>query len=430
MVRPKRRKIAEAAPAAPDAGSHASTAPVRKTEASSPAGSTIGSVASVLAQANAGGDSAEREASSGSLASRFSQLFGGTPAGGSSVSQVLAGFSRAGSADSGTAAGQTQPRSGGGVTAAACGSDAAEATPAKRKSGTEEEASAGASKSAEALSVKQRLTEEEQRERDAKTLFVGNVPLKWEKKQLRQALRAAVGDKYSGIFKPIWFRAVPLEDKWNGKMRKAGSILGAYNEHAADAKNAYVVLTSSEDVSVVRHAVNGYKASDRHVLRADGVGEAATLVNFDRKRSIFVGNLPSSTAEADLREVFASVGSIDAVRVIRDRVTKACKGFAFIRFSERRSVKAALEYWGAEVQGRPIRVMKVERPPGEDDGSTKVDSDHPAARRIAMRNMARRMKAARAKTRERDARSGKKPKSKNKDKSKAKKAKSSKNRKA
>jgi len=367
------------------------------------------------------------------LTSRFSQLFGGSSAGGSGISQVLAGLGSsgsAGSADPGTSAFQTTPRTGAGATAAASGSAAAEATSAKRRGSTEGAAPAGASKAAEAPAEKRRLTEEEQRERDAKTLFVGNVPLKWEKKQLRQALRAAVGDKYSGIFKPIWFRAVPLEDKWSGKMRKAGSILGAYNERAADAKNAYVVLTSPEDVSVVRHAVNGYKASERHVLRADGVGEAATLVNFDRKRSIFVGNLPSSTAEADLREVFASIGTIDAVRVIRDRVTKACKGFAFIRFSERGSVKAALEYWGAEVQGRPIRVMKVERPQGEDDATNKADSDHPAARRIAMRNLARRMRSSKSKMRERDARGGKKSKSKNKAKSKTKKAKSNKKRKA
>merc|ERR1712107_284218 len=95
----------------------------------------------------------------------------------------------------------------------------------------------------------------------------------------------------------------------------------------------------------------------------------------------FVGNLPSDTSEADLRKVFASVGNVDAVRIVRDKRAKVCKGIAFVRFTERNSVKPALELWDSEVRGRPIRIMKIDRPEGE----AAPTGGHPAARRIQMR---------------------------------------------
>merc|ERR1711935_510453 len=169
---------------------------------------------------------------------------------------------------------------------------------------------------------------------------------------------------------------------WQGNTRKVGSVMKDHAKGVADAKNAYVVLTSPEDVTTVRHAVHGYVADERHVLRADGVGEAAKLQTFDRKRSVFVGNLPASTSEADLRSIFKPAGTVDAVRIVCDRHTKACKGFAFVRFKERPGVKAALNLWGVELQGRPVRVMKVTQ---HDDAGTSgsyatEEAHHPAAR--------------------------------------------------
>merc|ERR1712129_574938 len=119
--------------------------------------------------------------------------------------------------------------------------------------------------------------------------------------------------------------------------------------------------------------------------RADGVGEAARLQTFDRKRSVFVGNLPASASEADLRSIFKPAGTVDAVRIVCDRHTKACKGFAFIRFKERPSVKAALNLWGVELQGRPVRVMKVTQhdDAGAAGGYAAWEEHHPAARRLA-----------------------------------------------
>jgi len=275
------------------------------------------------------------------------------------------------------------------------GEEAAAKAPLTATEGNAEQTGEHASGPAASSSTPEtrRRTEEENREREARTLFVGNVPLAWDKKALRGALRTAVGDKYDGPFSPIWFRAEPLEEKWtHGKLRKAGSILGAYKtDNAADAKHAYVVLGSPEDVATVRRVVHGLEADERHILRADGVGEQAKLQSFDRKRSVFVGNLPPGTSEDDLRKVFAKAGSIDAVRIVRDRDSKACKGIAFVLFRERSSVKAALNKWGADVKGRQIRVTKVEdRDEKENGGGWGSKTQHPAAQRQEKREGLRR----------------------------------------
>eukprot|EP00929_Paragymnodinium_shiwhaense_P027169 TRINITY_DN16003_c0_g1_i1.p1 TRINITY_DN16003_c0_g1~~TRINITY_DN16003_c0_g1_i1.p1 ORF type:complete len:424 (-),score=157.84 TRINITY_DN16003_c0_g1_i1:158-1429(-) len=251
-----------------------------------------------------------------------------------------------------------------------------------------------------------KLSPGEQREVDSKTLFIGNVPLQWEKDKLVKALRNAVPmDVYDGPFKPMRFRAEPLSDEYKGNsMRKVGSMKKAYAKHSADCKIAYVELESPEQVRAVIQAAQGLKADKDHILRLDGVGKAAQLTNFDRKRSVFVGNLPPNTTEADLRKAFESVGEVDAVRIVRDKyANNACKGFAFARFTERGCVKKALNMWGVEVRGREIRVMRIERPEGEEGPATGKkrarddDAADPAEKRILQsrsRKLRQRMRKA------------------------------------
>eukprot|EP00913_Durusdinium_trenchii_P035719 g33423.t1 len=224
-------------------------------------------------------------------------------------------------------------------------------------------------------SKKRKLTEEEMKEREARTLFVGNVPLEWTEKKLRSTIRQALGKSYEGSLKPIRFRSIPLEEKWSksSQMRKAGRILGKY-AHGMDFKNAYVVLDAPQSVPVVAKAVNNLEADSEHILRADGVGESAALKKFDRtgaKRSVFLGGLPKRVTESDLRWVLYDAGEVDAVRIVRDKVSQDCKGFAFARFQDRKSVKdgmsrdVALNLWGLKIHGKEIRIMKV-----EDQGET------------------------------------------------------------
>jgi RNA recognition motif-containing protein len=83
--------------------------------------------------------------------------------------------------------------------------------------------------------------------------------------------------------------------------------------------------------------------------------------------NIFVGSLPFSIEEADLRESFEAYGAVDSVKIISDKFTGRSKGFGFVEMpNDEEAQKAIDELNGATVQGRAIVVNKSEpKPEGE-----------------------------------------------------------------
>ena len=83
--------------------------------------------------------------------------------------------------------------------------------------------------------------------------------------------------------------------------------------------------------------------------------------------NIFVGSLPWSIEEADLRESFEAYGTVDSVKVVTDKFTGRSKGFGFVEMpNDDEGQKAIDELNGATVQGRAIVVNKSEpKPEGE-----------------------------------------------------------------
>jgi RNA recognition motif-containing protein len=83
--------------------------------------------------------------------------------------------------------------------------------------------------------------------------------------------------------------------------------------------------------------------------------------------NIFVGSLPFSIEEADLRESFEAYGTVDSVKIISDKFTGRSKGFGFVEMpNDDEAQKAIDELNGATVQGRAIVVNKSEpKPEGE-----------------------------------------------------------------
>jgi len=83
--------------------------------------------------------------------------------------------------------------------------------------------------------------------------------------------------------------------------------------------------------------------------------------------NIFVGSLPFSIEEADLRESFEAYGAVDSVKVVTDKFTGRSKGFGFVEMpNDDEAQKAIDELNGATVQGRAIVVNKSEpKPEGE-----------------------------------------------------------------
>ncbi len=77
--------------------------------------------------------------------------------------------------------------------------------------------------------------------------------------------------------------------------------------------------------------------------------------------NIFVGSLPFSLEESELREFFEEYGEVSSVKIISDKFSGRSKGFGFVEMSDDEQAKKAIEELnGAEVDGRTIVVNKSE----------------------------------------------------------------------
>ena len=78
-------------------------------------------------------------------------------------------------------------------------------------------------------------------------------------------------------------------------------------------------------------------------------------------RKIYVGNLPFSSTEADLRDVFGRHGSVDTVSIITDRETGRPRGFAFIEMEDASAAQDAIRALdGSDLGGRAIKVNEAQ----------------------------------------------------------------------
>lgn len=57
---------------------------------------------------------------------------------------------------------------------------------------------------------------------------------------------------------------------------------------------------------------------------------------------LFATNLPRTLSEADLVELFATVGAVKHVNLIRDRITGHSRGFAFITMPDPQEAERAI----------------------------------------------------------------------------------------
>ncbi len=82
-------------------------------------------------------------------------------------------------------------------------------------------------------------------------------------------------------------------------------------------------------------------------------------------KKLYVGNLPFSATEADLRELFEAHGTIESINVITDRETGRPRGFAFVEMEDAESASKAMQALdGNDMGGRNLKVNEAnERPP-------------------------------------------------------------------
>ncbi len=84
--------------------------------------------------------------------------------------------------------------------------------------------------------------------------------------------------------------------------------------------------------------------------------------------NIYVGNLPYTVRNEDLKEVFEEFGSVKSAEIIFDRRTKRSRGYGFVEMDERDEGQDAIsELNGSDYEGRQLRVDESQ--PHLKDGS-------------------------------------------------------------
>jgi RNA recognition motif-containing protein len=76
--------------------------------------------------------------------------------------------------------------------------------------------------------------------------------------------------------------------------------------------------------------------------------------------NIFVGNLPFSATEGDLKGLFSEYGTVESAAIITDRETGRSRGFGFVELAaDARAQDAIRDLDGNDLQGRNIKVNEA-----------------------------------------------------------------------
>ena len=76
--------------------------------------------------------------------------------------------------------------------------------------------------------------------------------------------------------------------------------------------------------------------------------------------NIYVGNLNYRIRENDLKSMMEQFGTVDSVKVVKDRETGRSKGFAFVEMSDDEDANRAIEELNEkELEGRKMVVKEA-----------------------------------------------------------------------
>ena len=78
---------------------------------------------------------------------------------------------------------------------------------------------------------------------------------------------------------------------------------------------------------------------------------------------IYVGNLPFSATESEVRDIFAQHGTVESVALPTDRETGRPRGFGFVEKPQADAQRAMQALNGHNMGGRPLRVNEAQDRP-------------------------------------------------------------------
>ncbi|MEK7136496.1 MAG: RNA-binding protein [Patescibacteria group bacterium] len=77
-------------------------------------------------------------------------------------------------------------------------------------------------------------------------------------------------------------------------------------------------------------------------------------------KKLYVGGLPYSTTDNELKEIFSQAGVVSDASIIMDRMTGRSKGFGFVEFESDADADKAIDMWnGKDFGGRNLTVNEA-----------------------------------------------------------------------
>ena len=90
-------------------------------------------------------------------------------------------------------------------------------------------------------------------------------------------------------------------------------------------------------------------------------------------KKIYVGNLPFSATENEVKDLFGEFGEVESVNLITDRDTGRPRGFGFVEMSAEQADAAIQALNGRDMGGRALNINEAR--PRRDNGGGRPPRD-------------------------------------------------------
>lgn len=177
-----------------------------------------------------------------------------------------------------------------------------------------------------------------------RTVFIGNVPIGTTQTKLKKRFSVY------GPIETIRFRSVPVPDEKTPK--KVAAIKQEFHSKRTSL-HSYIKFEKAEDSQ--KALVENGRVYDGHHMRVSHCQDNVAAKR-DQSKALFVGNLSFESEEEDLWAAFGNCGTIESVRIVRDRRTSIGKGFGYINFTSADAVQLGLQMVNVMVRNRELRI--------------------------------------------------------------------------
>lgn len=79
-------------------------------------------------------------------------------------------------------------------------------------------------------------------------------------------------------------------------------------------------------------------------------------------KRLYVGSLPYSTTDQELKDAFSQAGNVESATIIMDKMTGRSKGFGFVEMTTDEEAQKAIEMWNGKEMGGRTLVVNEARP--------------------------------------------------------------------